>query len=153
MNLSYQMKYQRMFRIKKQLICLYDLKNRISSLLQIIPASTSNQPSYQMPHQIQLLPIWEVYFHDMAYPKQYLETMGPNIVHMNLRNFPNHEASYTRHTPVPSSLRVMGLWRELCKPLKKPYENADSMIVTHTQPCQCYAQPKTALVNPPPSCG
>ena len=50
---------------------------------------------------------------------------------MNLRNFPNLGTSYTR-LPVPSSLRVMGLWRELFKPLKKLYENEGRIIVTHT---------------------
>ena len=38
---------------------------------------------------------------------------------MSLRDFPNHVISYTR-LPVQGSLRVMGLWRELLKPLRKP---------------------------------
>ena len=52
---------------------------------------------------------------------------------MILRNVPNHGTSYTR-LPVPSSLRVVGLWGELFKPLRKPHENVERMIVTNTCP-------------------
>ena len=38
--------------------------------------------------------------------------MDTNIVHVNLRNFPNHWVSY-RRLPVPSSIGVMGFWRDL----------------------------------------
>ena len=57
--------------------------------------------------------------------------MDPNIVHMNLINFTSHGASYSRF-PVPSSLRVTGLWRDPFKSLIKPYENAERIIVTQT---------------------
>ena len=56
--------------------------------------------------------------------------MDPNIVDMNLRNFLNHGASYTRLS-VPRSLRATGLWREPFKPLTKTYENVEKMIVAH----------------------
>ena len=75
-----------------------------------------------MSHQIQSLTIWEVYLHDIAYPKSYLVTIDPNVVQMNFKIFPNHGTSYTRLS-VPDFLRIMVLWTELLKPLKKPYKN------------------------------
>ena len=68
-------------------------------------------------------------FSQHGIPKVVFSDNGPNIVHMSLRNFSNHGISYTR-PPVPSFLRVMDLWRELFKPLTKPYKNAERMIVT-----------------------
>ena len=68
-----------------------------------------------------------VYLHKMAYRKQHFVTMDHNIVHMNLRNFLNHGTSYTRLS-ILSSLQIMGLWRELFKPLRKLYKNAEDNI-------------------------
>ena len=81
----------------------------------------------------------------MAYPKQYLVTMDPNIAGENLSL--NHGTSY-KGLPVPFSLRVTNFQSKLSIPLRKSYENAKKMIVTHTQLCYHYAQPKTALVHP-----
>ena len=61
---------------------------------------------------------------------------------MDLKTFLNHGTSYTRF-PVLSSLRVTGLWREVYKPLGKPYQNPEKMIITQNQ--------KAALVHPPQS--
>ena len=83
-----------------------------------------------MSHQIQSLTIWDVYLHDIAYPKSHLVTIDANIVQMNLKNFPNHGTSYTR-LPVPHFLRIMVLYRKLFKPLKKPYKNPETIILTH----------------------
>ena len=47
--------------------------------------------------------------------------MGPDIILMKLRNF---SKSWDF---IPSFLRVMGLWRELSKPLIKPYIIAEKV--------------------------
>ena len=74
------------FATKWQLIYLYVLTNSIL-LLQITPGSTLNQPSYQMPHQIQLLPKLKVYLHDAAYLKQWLLTMKPTHSTFKIQKF------------------------------------------------------------------
>ena len=68
----------------------------------------------------------------MAYPKYYLVTMDPNIAHVNLRNFFRSWDFIHKTSSLVFPHGVTGLWRELYSQIRKPYENEEKRIVTHT---------------------
>ena len=76
--------------------------------------------------------------------------MDPNIVHMNLRNFPNHGNSYTRLPPLCSQSNgfVERAIQTITKTLRKQKEDdSDSylaILVLHPTKNSCYIHLRVA---------
>lgn len=113
-NLSYCVKYLRIFEIKQQL-CLDVLTNAIS-LLQITPVSTSNQPSYQNASSHTLI---KIVFRENG-PKCSSHKFKKSSKFWDF----NHKTS-SHEFPQGNEFVEKPF-----KPLRKPYKNADRIIMT-----------------------
>ena len=64
-------------------------------------------------------------------PKIVFSDNGPQYSSNEFKNF-SKSWDFIHQTSTPEFLQSNDLWRELFKPLRKPYKNAERMIVTHT---------------------